>query len=128
MNKPISKNVHVIIDYPYAATVPFLPEAVEFDQLLKAKHLCRLLGVGALSYTLLTKAKWGLFKLLPFKQHLIIDFSVSVVAAAAPWLLGFSKKRAARNTLLAVGLAGLTAALLTDPNDIEEQANHYFFI
>ena len=101
MNKPISKNVHVIIDYPYAATVPFLPEAVEFDQLLKAKHLCRLLGVGALSYTLLTKAKWGLFKLLPFKQHLIIDFSVSVVAAGCALAAGVFQKKS--GTKYAIG-------------------------
>ncbi|WP_114941175.1 hypothetical protein [Mucilaginibacter endophyticus] len=117
MNKPISKNLHGLIDYTYAAIVPVLPELAGFRKRETAKVLCRSLGAGALTYTLLTKARWGLIPLLPFKAHLAIDLSVSCLALAAPWLLGFSRKKTARNALLAAGIIGLTASLLTDPEE-----------
>jgi hypothetical protein len=120
MNKPISKDLHGLIDYSYALIVPFLPEVAGFDKDQTARTLCRSLGVGALGYSLLTKARWGLLRVLPFKAHLEIDFSVSCLALAAPWMLGFSKNKAARNALLAVGLMGLLAASLTDPKDKPE--------
>ena len=114
MDKPISKNVHGIIDYSYAAIVPHLPELIGFENQENATTLCRTLGGGALAYTLLTKAKWAPVPLIPFKTHLAIDLSVSLLALATPWLFGFSRHRAARNTLLAVGLTGIAASLLTD--------------
>ncbi|WP_143822874.1 hypothetical protein [Mucilaginibacter sp. MD40] len=96
-----------------------MPELADFDKDEKARVLCRLLGGGALAYTALTKAEWGLIKLLPFKAHLAIDLTVSIFAAASPWLLGFSKNKQARNTLLAVGLAGLSASLLTENKEAD---------
>ena len=115
MKKPINKNLHGAIDYAYALIVPALPEIIGFENEVAARNLCRGLGAGTLSYTLLTKARWGLVPVLPFKTHLVIDFSVSCVALATPWIFGFSKRKNARNALIAVGIAGLTATLLTDP-------------
>src|ERR1700712_2544075 len=107
MNKPISKNVHGLIDYGYALIVPLLPEIVGFKKQKAPNRLCRSLGAGALSYTLLTKASWGLVPLIPFKKHLIMDFSVSCFALATPWLFGFSKKKKAVAALMITGLLGL---------------------
>lgn len=117
MKKPISKDYHILIDYSYAAIVPMLPELAGFKKNHSARNICRLLGLGALGYTLLTKARGTALKVLPFKTHLVIDASVSLFALASPWLLKFSRNLAARNTLLAVGAAGLGASLLTDPAD-----------
>ena len=128
MNKPISKNVHGFIDYGYAIMLPLMPEIAGFKKQRTASLLCRGLGAGAFAYTLLTKARWGLIPLLPFKKHLLLDASISLLAIAAPWLLGFSKNSAARNTLVGVGLAGLSAALLTNPVEQEDQQNRYLFI
>jgi len=55
-----------LIDYTYAAIVPLLPEVAGFDSNQPATLFCRSLGGGALTYTL-TKARWGLFRILPFK-------------------------------------------------------------
>jgi hypothetical protein len=128
MNKPISKNVHGFIDYGYALIVPLLPEIVGFKKQKAANVLCRSLGAGALTYTALTKARWGLFPLLPFKKHLLIDFSVSCFALAAPWLLGFSHKRSATAAVMITGAVGLVASLLTDPVETPDRKQRYLFI
>jgi hypothetical protein len=128
MQKPISKNAHGIIDYAYALAVPLLPEAVGFQASTPARNLCRVLGAGALTYSLLTRAKWGVYPLIPFRKHLLIDAAVSLAAIAAPWLLGFQRDAAARNTLIGVGLAGVTAALLTDPVEEDQAQQRYQFI
>jgi hypothetical protein len=113
MKKPITRQAHGAIDYAYAALVPFLPQLVGFDDEEKADILCKVLGGGAFTYTGLTKAEWGLIKVLPFKAHLVVDTSVSILAIAAPWLLGFANNKRARNTVIAIGAVGLVASLLT---------------
>jgi hypothetical protein len=128
MNKPISKNVHGFIDYGYAIMVPLLPEIAGFKKQRTASLLCRGLGAGALAYTLLTKARWGLIPLLPFKKHLLIDFSVSCFALASPWLFGFSKKKSATAAVMAAGILGLTASVLTEPLELPDRKQRYLFI
>jgi hypothetical protein len=116
--KPISRQAHGAIDYAYAAVVAVLPELAGFENQKQAATLCRVLAGGALTYSLLTKAEWGAVKVIPFKTHLLIDLSTSVLALATPWLLGFAANKRARNSVLAVGLAGLTASLLTQREDM----------
>jgi hypothetical protein len=128
MHRPISKNIHGLIDYSYALIVPLLPEIIGFKRQKSAGLLCRSLGAGALVYTMLTKARWGLIPLLPFKKHLLIDFSVSWLAMTAPWLLGLSKKRAATTTLVITGAVGLAASLLTEPLERPDERQRYLFV
>ena len=118
MNKPISRQAHGAIDYTYAALVPFIPEMAGFKHEEKASLLCRVLGGGAFAYSALTKAEWGLYKVLPFKTHLVVDMSVSLFAIGAPWLLGFAGNKRARNAVVAIGAAGLVASLLTEREEI----------
>jgi hypothetical protein len=120
MKKPVSRQLHGAIDYAYAAIVPFIPEMAGFSDQEKATLLCRLLGGGALTYTMLTKAEWGVIKLLPFKTHLMIDLSVSIMAIGAPWLLGFSGKRKARNAVIAIGVTGLIASLFSENKNMKK--------
>ena len=118
MKKPISRQAHGIIDYAYGAIVAALPEMVGFKEEENATKLCRVIAGGALAYSLLTKAEWGAAKVIPFKTHLLIDSTTSVFALAAPWLLGFAQHKRARNSVLLVGLAGLAASLLTEPQEM----------
>ena len=128
MWKPLSKNSHGFIDYAYALTLPLLAEMVGFNKNKTAKTLCRTLGAVALSYSLLTKARWGLIKILPFKTHLAIDLTISCFSITAPWLLGFSGDKDARNALIISGVLGLTATLLTDAEQQEDTEHHHLFI
>jgi hypothetical protein len=119
MEMPITRQQHGAIDYAYSAAVAFLPELANFKDNKTATTLCRTLAGGALLYSMLTKAEWGVAKVIPFKTHLAIDFTTSLFALAAPWLLGFSGNAKARNAVLGVGLAGLTASVLTQPDEME---------
>ncbi|WP_342645130.1 hypothetical protein [Mucilaginibacter sp. CSA2-8R] len=119
MNKPITRQQHGGIDYAYSAAVAILPELLKFKEQKSATTLCRALAGGALVYSLLTKAEWVAAKIISFKTHLLIDFTTSLFALGAPWLLGFSANAKARNTLVSVGLAGLTASLLTQPTEMK---------
>lgn len=121
MEKPISRQAHGAIDYAYAALVPFLPEIASYKKVKSAALLSRMLGGGALAYSALTKAEWGLYKVLPFKAHLAVDLSVSLFAIASPWLLGFSGNKQARNALVAVGVSGLMASLLTENEEMDQR-------
>ncbi len=117
---PITRQQHGAIDYAYGAVVAFLPELVKSNNAKTPTTLCRTLATGAFAYTLLTKAEWGVAKVLPFKTHLLIDFATSLFATGAPWLLGFSGNAKARNTLIGIGLAGLTASLLTQREEMRQ--------
>lgn len=119
MKKPITRRQHGAIDYAYGAIVALLPELVKFKDAKTPTTLCRTLATGAFAYSLLTKAEWGVAKVIPFKTHLTIDFTTSLFAIGAPWLLGFSGNTKALNTLIGVGLAGLTASLLTQREEME---------
>jgi hypothetical protein len=48
----------------------------------------------------------------------MLDTSASIFAIAAPWLLGFAANKRARNSVWAIGLAGLAASLLTQPSEM----------
>ncbi|MGI4727599.1 MAG: SPW repeat domain-containing protein [Janthinobacterium lividum] len=118
MEKPISRKLHGGADYAYAALTAVLPELAGFEDDEKAKLLCRIISGGTLAYTLFTRAEWGLFKLIPFKAHLIIDFTAGVFALGAPWIFKFSANKKARNTFLALGLTSVMASLLTKTEEM----------
>ena len=123
MTKPISRRQHAATDYSYVPLVSLAPGLVGFkDDAPTAARLCRVAsGVIAVS-TLLTRAEWGTFKVVPYKAHLAVDAAVGAFALAAPWLFGFAGDRRARNTFLAMGAAGLSAGLLSRPNEMPASA------
>jgi hypothetical protein len=59
MSKPISKNLHGLIDYSYALAVPLLLGIAGFKREESARLMYGSLCADALSYSLLIKADWG---------------------------------------------------------------------
>ncbi len=118
MEKPISRKMHGGADYIYAALTAVLPELAGFEEAEKAKLLCRIISGGTLAYTLFTRAEWGLFKLIPFKAHLMTDFTAGIFTLGAPWIFKFSANKKARNAFLAIGLTSVVASLLTEPEEM----------
>lgn len=87
----ITKKIHALIDYPVAVVLMALPFALGLgDSAPLAKWLSVIVGVAALLLTVLTDHQTGIFRVLSYKFHLIVDFSVGVVFALAPLLFGFS--------------------------------------
>lgn len=118
MEKPLSRKMHGAADYSYAALVAVLPEIVGFEEEEKAKILARIISGGTLVYTLFTRAEWGLVKAVPFKTHLMIDFTAGILTSSLPWIFKFSKNKKARNAFLAFGITSVVASLLTEPEEM----------
>lgn len=120
MKKPLSRPMHgLLTDYPYIALVSSAPELVGFQNEKKAALLCRLLSGTIMLSSFLTRAEWGIARVMPYKMHLLLDALGGLTALGAPWALGFSNNAKARNTFLVMGLFGLMAGLLSQPEEMK---------
>ena len=119
MKKLISRQTHGVMDYGYAAIVSSSPETIGFRDEETATALCRMVGGGVLLSSLMTRYELGLIRVLPFKAHLAADVAAGLFTIAAPWLFGFSRNKAARNTFLAAGGFSVLAGLMTEPREMK---------
>ena len=108
----------LIADYPYVALVGTAPETVGFADEKAATRLCRVMSGGVLLSALLTRAEWGVVRVIPFKTHLALDLASGILAFGAPYLFGFSKNKRARNVFLAMGAAGVVAGFFTQTKEM----------
>lgn len=89
--KFVTKKMHAMIDYPVAIaliTLPFLLGLGASNPL--AFYLSVITGVAALLLTLITDHQTGIIKLISYKLHLIVDFTVGATFVLLPLVLGFS--------------------------------------
>lgn len=118
MNKPVTRFQHGFADYAYAPTAAASPELFGFSDQKTASTLARVIGGGVLLSTLLTRAEWGVVKVMPFKAHLALDVVAGALTMTAPWLFGFANHKKARNAFLALGGTSLVAGLITQPEEL----------
>lgn len=116
---PITRKQHAIADYGYIAAAALAPRAMGFDDDKKAALLSQGLSCAVLGQSLATRSEWGLFKLMPFKRHLAMDYGIAAFTMSAPWLFGFSKDTTARNSFLVIGAMGLMATVLTRSDEMK---------
>lgn len=86
----VTKRIHAFLDYPVAIALialPFLFGLGSSNPL--ALQLSVAAGVAAFILTLLTDHHLGVYRVIPYKVHLIVDFLVAVVFLVAPTLLSF---------------------------------------
>ncbi|QNF31555.1 hypothetical protein HUW51_01995 [Adhaeribacter swui] len=120
MKQPITRQMHGFADYSYIPAIAAAPEAVGFTEEKTATTLCRVMSGGILMTSLMTRAEWGAFKLIPFKAHLALDFAVGLFTMSAPWVFNFADNEKARNTFLALGATSVLAASLSQPEEMDE--------
>ncbi len=87
----VTKTIHAYLDYPVAfalIAVPFVLQLGASNPL--ALWLSVGTGVAAFVLTVLTDHKLGVFRVLPYRFHLAVDFMVGVVFALAPLVFGFT--------------------------------------
>lgn len=114
-NKPISRPLHgVLTDYPYVALTAAAPDIAGFADDKTATTVCRALTGTILLSSLLTRAEWGVFRVMPYKAHLVLDLLGGLTALSAPWLFGFAHNERARNTFLVMGVFGIIAGTMSD--------------
>ena len=88
--KFVTKRIHAFLDYPVALALialPFLLGLGSSNPL--ALQLSVTVGVAALILTLLTDHHLGVFRVIPYKYHLLVDFMVAVVFVLAPFVFSF---------------------------------------
>lgn len=120
MEKPISRQMHGAADYVYGPMILAAPMVAGFKDEEKAALITQIIGGGVIASTIMTKAEWGLVKVIPFKAHLALDVAVSLFTLAAPWLFGFANNAKARNTFLAMGTIGTVVTALTQAEEMDE--------
>ena len=107
------------MDYSYAALVSKSPEMIGFRDEETATVLCRIVGSAVFTSSLMTRYELGLVRVFPFKTHLTLDVAAGLFTLGAPWLFGFSRNRAARNTFVVAGAVSIAAGLLTEPKEMK---------
>jgi hypothetical protein len=82
---------HGILDYVVGIALLLAPNIFMFSDVGGAAvAVPRILGVGLIVYSILTKYELGIFKVIPMPVHLVFDFIASAFLALSPWLFGFS--------------------------------------
>jgi hypothetical protein len=104
MHKYISPTLHGMIDYTTSAAVAAAPAMFDFPE--EASTLCYALAGGYTGLSLLTDYPPAAKRVVPFKAHGAAEAVIGAALPALPWLMGFSRHRAARN--FCIGLAALT--------------------
>jgi hypothetical protein len=112
MHKPISPTLHGMLDYTTSVAVAAAPAVFDFPE--PAAALAYSLAGGYTGMSMLTDYPPALKRAIPFKAHGAAEAVIGAALPALPYVLGFSKHRAARN--FCFGLAALTfvVAAFTD--------------
>ncbi|WCT14933.1 hypothetical protein [Mucilaginibacter jinjuensis] len=111
--KGIKKKHHVYADYTYAPLVFAAPLLAGFSANKPARLTCGVFAFSALSYSLCTKAKWGVVKLIPYRVHAVLDIASGALALVAACLPAIRSDKRARNTFIAMGITGLVVGSLS---------------
>jgi len=83
----ISQRFHAYIDYPVALGLVLMPFLFGFAGL--AFSLSIATGIAAFVLTALTNHETGLFPVIAYKLHLVVDGLVGASFLAAPFAFGF---------------------------------------
>jgi hypothetical protein len=113
----ISSKIHGIIDY---IVVLFLVASPSLFGLPEFTACCTYILAGIhLTLTVLTDFEVGLFKVIPFKIHGMIELIVSLTLVGFAFYLGGREGDLARNFYLGFGIAVFLTWLISDYKVIE---------
>jgi hypothetical protein len=112
MTKPINARVHGVLDY--AAVAAFLNAPMVFGFHGTPAAIVYWLAGLHLLMTGFTDFPYGLFKMIPFRVHGVIDLLEGIFLLVSPWVFGFAGDNAPRNFFIAMGVISLVVAALTD--------------
>ncbi len=88
--KFVTKKMHAYIDYPVALALIILPFVLGLGESNAiALYASVITGVAALLLTFLTDHQTGVVKLVSYKLHLIVDFTVGFTFLVLPFVLDF---------------------------------------
>ncbi|MFK8008906.1 MAG: hypothetical protein AB8H03_21270 [Saprospiraceae bacterium] len=86
----ITKKIHSYLDYPVAISLLILPFLLNLGSSNSiAFYLSLAVGAAALILTILTDHETGLLPVIPYRIHLLVDFSVAILFLLAPFIFSF---------------------------------------
>lgn len=86
----VTKKMHAYLDYPVAVALIVLPFVLGLgssDPL--ALQLSVITGIAAFMLTIFTDHQLGLYRIISYKGHLIVDALVGIVFVLAPFAFAF---------------------------------------
>lgn len=117
--KFVTKRLHAFLDYPVAFALILMPFLLELGKSNSfAFQLSIITGIAAFILTLLTDHHLGVFKVISYKMHLIVDFIVAIVFMIAPFIFSFEGIDAYYYWVN--GIAVLTVVSLHKPEIVRE--------
>lgn len=86
----VTKQIHAYLDYPVAIALIALPFILGLGNSNPlALQLSLITGIAAFILTLLTDHHLGVYRVIPYRIHLLVDALVGVVFVLAPFMLSF---------------------------------------
>ena len=91
MPRFVTRAIHAYLDYPVAIALMALPFVLGLGTSSPAAlYISPVAGIAAFVLTVFTDHELGLIRILPYKFHLAVDFTVGILFLALPFVLGFS--------------------------------------
>ena len=112
MPKLLKPSIHGILDYGLAFFFFLAPGLFGFTDV--AATLSYIIGAAYLAVSLLTRYPLGVFKVIPFPTHGVLESIMAASWIVMPWLFGFASDPAARNFFVIAGIALLGVVAITD--------------
>lgn len=103
--KFIDSKLHGIIDYLFVVFLLSSPAIFNLTGFV-ASYVYILAGIAFL-YSISTDYELGLFSVISFPLHGIIDLILGIIIVVSPWVFGFSDSEADRNFFLVIGFVVL---------------------
>lgn len=86
----VTKKIHAYLDYPVAVALMALPFVLGLGSSNPlALYLSVGTGIAAFILTLLTDHQFGVYRIIPYKGHLIVDALVGIAFVIAPFAFSF---------------------------------------
>ncbi|MCU0466601.1 MAG: hypothetical protein MUF38_18795 [Anaerolineae bacterium] len=111
----IATKIHGVFDYVIAVALLLAPTLFGFEDLGGAAvWVPRVLGIGIMVMSLLTRYELGVVNVIPMTTHLFIDIAAASFLTLSPFIFGFSSTPDNMWVPhIVFGIAYLTVALLT---------------
>jgi hypothetical protein len=108
----INTKAHASVDYCIGLVLILSPWIFDYRPWQRAHLIAGGVGVLGCALALLTRFEWGVFKVIPLRAHLIMDFISGIFLAFSPWLFHF--KGQVFKPHLVFGLTAAVVAVITD--------------
>jgi hypothetical protein len=109
----VSLRTHNILDYVGAALLVLCPFLFGFSDVVAARNVFLVLGIGLAAYSLITRYEISIAKIIPIGVHMTLDVLAGLVLMVAPSIWGYRQfltgGQYALHFVLGLGVIGLVA-------------------